>query len=68
MLKAEEGNLEEVQKILADSQQSNINAVNRNGSTALSLAAKSGHLNVVDILINNGADVNIKNNVYFLIY
>lgn len=63
MLKAEEGNFEEVQKILADLQQPNINAVNRNGSTALSLAAKNGSYGIVEALVQAGADVNIKNSV-----
>jgi ankyrin repeat-rich membrane spanning protein len=63
MLKAEEGNFEEVQKILADLQQPNINALNRNGSTALSLAAKNGSYGIVEALVQAGADVNIKNSV-----
>ena len=68
MLKAEEGNFEEVQKVLADLQQTNINAINRNGSTALSLAAKNGSYGIVEALINTGADVNIRNSVLINIF
>ncbi len=35
----------------------------QNGSTALHVAAKNGHLRVVELLIAVGADVNIKTNV-----
>ena len=34
--------------------------------TALILASLKGHINIVKYLIENGADVNIKNNVSYL--
>lgn len=33
-----------------------------NGATALFVAAASGHSKIVQLLIKNGADVNLKNN------
>lgn len=41
MFKAEEGNLDEVKNILND-KSIDLNATNRNGYTALTLATKSG--------------------------
>ena len=36
------------------------------GNTALILASYYGHINIIKYLIENGADVNIKNNVSYL--
>ncbi|TLF28507.1 MAG: hypothetical protein FCO83_00085, partial [Spiroplasma sp. WSS] len=36
----------------------NVNHKTKFGNTALTKAAKNGHLNVVDLLITNGADIN----------
>lgn len=63
MIKAEEGDLREVQKLLADLKQPDVNAMNRNNTTALSLAAKNGHYRIVETLLSNGADPNIRNTV-----
>ena len=63
MLRAEEGNLDDVKKILTENPHYDINATNKNGSTALALATKSGYYGIVQTLIKAGADVNIKNNV-----
>jgi len=65
MLKAEEGDFEEVRKLLKDPNQANVNLTNRNGYTALALACKGGFYRVADALIQAGSDLNIKNNVLF---
>ncbi|WP_425289729.1 ankyrin repeat domain-containing protein [Spiroplasma endosymbiont of Notiophilus biguttatus] len=36
----------------------NVNHKTKFGNTALTKAAKNGHLNVVELLIENGADIN----------
>ena len=64
MLKAEEGNFDEIQRILTEIPNIDVNAVNRNGYTALALATKNGHGAIVDVLLNAKANVNMKNNVY----
>ena len=63
MLKAEEGNLEEVQRILTELKHIDINTSNKKGYTALALAVKSGQIDVVKLFINSGSDVNAMNNV-----
>jgi len=63
MLKSEEGDLDQIKKILTEKHESNINAVNRNGYTALSLAVKGGYYRIASALLEAGADLNIKNNV-----
>ena len=35
---------------------------NKNGNTALHIAAGEGHINIVEILLNRGIDINSKNN------
>lgn len=62
MLKSEEGDLDQIKKILTEKHESNINAVNRNGYTALSLAVKGGYYRIASALLEAGADLNIKNN------
>lgn len=66
MLQAEQGNIEEVQRLLASGKKFDINQVNKKGSTALALGIKSGSLAVTKELIAAGADVNIKNHVICL--
>ena len=63
MFKAEEGNLDEIKKILAENRNLDINATNRNGYTALSLATKNGYTMVAQHLIQAKADMNIANHV-----
>jgi len=63
MLKAEEGSVEEVRKILTENKHLDVNAVNKNGYTALSLATKGGFQAIVAALILAGANVNLANNV-----
>jgi ankyrin repeat protein len=63
MLKAEEGNLEEVRSILSSQSNLDINATNKHGYTALALATKGGFHNIVAALVLAGADVNQRNTV-----
>lgn len=65
MLKAEEGNMEEVRRIITELKNIDINAINKKGYTSLALAVKAGHFEIVKLLISLGGDPNIKNNVYF---
>lgn len=45
-----------------------VGTVTQGGATALHVAAKKGHLRVVEMLLEANADVNIKTNVSTLIY
>lgn len=65
MLKSEEGDLDQVKKILTEKHENNINTTNRNGYTAFSLAVKGGYYRIANALVEAGADINIKNNVIF---
>ena len=57
---AENGHLEVIEALIkADA---DVNASNKNGTTALQVAAINGHLKVVEALIEAGADVNASNN------
>ena len=42
--------------------QSNQHAFSLNQQTPLHLAAREGHMDTVEFLINNGADINIQDN------
>ena len=53
-----EENLGEVQQLIADG--ANINAVSGAGRTPLMSATAYGHINIVGFLLDNGADINIK--------
>jgi ankyrin repeat protein len=63
MLKSEEGDFDEVKKLLSDPKAFDVNAQNKNGYTALALATKGGFFEIVQSLINVGANVNVSNNV-----
>ena len=66
MIKAEEGNFEEVKKILTEKKFTDVNALNKNGYSALALAVKNGYFGIAANLLVSGADVNLKNNVFSL--
>ena len=68
MLRAEEGNFDEVQNLLSGLRQIDINSINKKGYTALAIAVKNGYLEIVRILLSKGASVNTKNNVTFYIF
>ena len=53
----EAGNIEAVKQHIAAGV--NVNAKVGNESTALNFAAYNGHKEIVELLINNGADVNV---------
>jgi serine/threonine-protein phosphatase 6 regulatory ankyrin repeat subunit B len=55
----ESGNLEKAQKILTKNR-TLINALSKSGHTALIKATDRGHKEIVEMLIENGADVNYK--------
>lgn len=63
MLNAEQGNLDEVKRIIQERKNLDINQANKKGYTSLALAVKSGNLAIVKELIAAGADVNIRNSV-----
>lgn len=60
---SEDGNFKEVRAILESLPiEINIDAQDDNGLTPLMCATRNGHLNVVQYLIKEGANPNIKNN------
>lgn len=67
MLRAEEGNYNDVLNVVNTLKPSEINAVNKRGYSALALAVKNGSYDIIELLISKGANVNIKNNVYLSI-
>jgi cytohesin len=58
-LAAEAGHLEKVKQLISAG--TDVNARDKNGSTALCLAIRRGHADVVEALISSGADVNAEN-------
>lgn len=58
---ASRGNHERIEKLLALDFKADVNARNRNGDTALLIAARSGMLETVKILIRHGANPDIRN-------
>jgi ankyrin repeat protein len=58
-LASAEGNLERVKDLVAYG--ANVNATSYNGSTSLMYAARNNHLSIVEFLIENGADREVKN-------
>ena len=67
MLKVEEGNLDEVKAIVRKNT-CKINAQNKSGQTALSLACRNGNFDIVSFLLEVGVDVNMKNKVNLIIF
>jgi ankyrin repeat protein len=64
MLHAEEGNLFEVKKYLENPpSEIDLESKNENGFSALALAVKNNHLEVVQYLIQKGSNVNSLNKV-----
>lgn len=61
---AENGDLKKIKSMLNKeiNIKTLINAVDKENNTALILASKFGYDEIVKILIENGADINIKNN------
>ena len=66
MMECEEGNIQRVYQEL-EKNPSKINAQNNHGYTAILIAVKYSHPEIVQYLINTGADVNITNNVKYYI-
>jgi ankyrin repeat protein len=64
MLRVEEGNIQEITNQLKNPT-TKINAQNKSGQSALALAVRNGNINVGSLLINTGADVNLKNKVHY---
>lgn len=52
----------DIEDLLKNNSNININQKNQHGSTPLILATYSGHLKIVKILIENGADINLTSN------
>ena len=55
---AEEGDIEQVQKLIAAG--ADVNAKNSYGRSSLHEAAFQGHEDVVELLLANGADINLR--------
>jgi|GEM_PF-6471684 len=59
LLKAsKEGNIIDVEKAVRDG--ANVNALNEKGTSALMFAAWGGHLSIVELLVEKGANINLK--------
>ena len=56
---AKEGDIKSVKELLKKG--AKVNEKDRNGATALRLAAENGHIDMVKLLVSNGADVNVRN-------
>ncbi len=58
---AKDGNIKKIDEVLENG--ANINAIDEYGWTALMWASASGHARAVEFLLNNNADMEIKNKV-----
>lgn len=61
MLLIEEGNFDGVVELLEKG--TDVNAQNKSGQTALTIAAKNGAGAIVSKLLEHGAEINLKNKV-----
>ena len=59
---AEDGDIISIETIIKTNPQLDINIQNEHGWTALMIASYHGNLDVVKVLVENGADVNIQSN------
>mgnify|MGYP001004364809 CR=1 FL=1 len=64
MIAIEEKNIEYAERLLSSG--ANVNEKNKAGQSALILAARSGLLDLVKLLLENGADIEITNKVKHL--
>lgn len=55
----------EIVSMLLDVSASNIDAMDKDGKTALMYAAENGHLDVVNLLINHGANIGVESGTIF---
>jgi ankyrin repeat protein len=65
MLRVEEGNLTEILNLL-NNPVTKVNAQNKSGQTALSLAVRNGNFAVCCSLLAHGSNVNSRNKVNFI--
>jgi len=56
---AAEGDLERIKQLISDKQEL-VNATNESGKTALHIASEKGHLEIVEYLLEGGADIEAK--------
>jgi ankyrin repeat protein len=66
---AQRGDISVVSSLLSEENGIDVNAQNRDGSTALMMASQAGHERVVSLLLERGAQLEIPNMVrYFLLF
>uniref|UniRef100_A0A1A9VK18 ANK_REP_REGION domain-containing protein n=1 Tax=Glossina austeni TaxID=7395 RepID=A0A1A9VK18_GLOAU len=57
---AKSGNIGDIENLLNEEGKAQVNATDQYGATPLHLAAENGHTDIVNALLNEGADVNAK--------